>query len=128
MTKAQEIEFKKEQINQRIKALENKFEGRLESTQKTLSYTQNPSSFIAKRPFLSILLAGSLGLVTGMVSSGSKSKKTNGELNQMVQPQIHGKDTVAYLVGNSIKRRLIQLVLDKGLDEIERLIKKKSTQ
>ena len=128
MTKAQEIEFKKEQINQRIKALENKFEGRLESTQKTLSYTQNPSSFIAKRPFLSILLAGSLGLVTGMVSSGSKPKKTNGELSHTVQPQSHGKDTVTYLVGNSIKKRLVQLVLDKGLDEIERLIKKKSTQ
>lgn len=128
MTKAQEIEFKKEQINQRIKELENKFEGRLESTQKKLSYTQNPSSLIAKRPFLSILLAGSLGLVTGIVSSGSKSKKTNGELSHTVQPQSHEKDTVSYLVGNSIKKRLVQLVLDKGLDEIERLIKKKSTQ
>ena len=75
MTKAQEIEFKKEQINQRIKELENKFEGRLESTQKKLSYTQKPSSLIAKRPFLSILLAGSIGLVTGKVILGSKSKK-----------------------------------------------------
>ena len=41
MTKAQEIEFKKEQINQRIKELENKFEGRLEITQKkTLIYSK----------------------------------------------------------------------------------------
>ena len=128
MTKAQEIEFKKEQINQRIKELENKFDGRLEITQKRLSYTQKLSSLIVKRPFLSILLAGSLGLVTGMVNSGSKSKRTNGEGSQTVQSHSHEKDTVAYLVGNSIKRRLIQLVLDKGLDEIERLMKKKSTQ
>ena len=127
MNKAQEIEYRKAQLNRRIKELENKFEGHIARSQKKLSYTQKPSELITKHPFTSILVAGSLGLIVGVV----RSKLRNNNLSVDVQGEYsrinHGsKDNVGNLLANTIRRRLIQLILDKGLDEAERMFRKQS--
>jgi len=127
MNKAQEIEYRKAQLNRRIKELENKFEGHIARSQKKLSYTQKPSELITKRPFTSILVAGSFGLIVGVVRFKLRNNNPAVDDQGEYSSTNHSpKDNVGNLIASTIRRRLIQLILDRGLDEAERMFRKQS--
>lgn len=120
MTNSQE---KKKNIEKKIQAIEKRFDQKLQATKETIEIGKSPQKLVSKRPFSSLFIFFSLGLLAGkMVRNGSSNSNiTSNNQNYCQQNDHEHSDSLEErksLVSSSIKQRLKRRISQKLIDSL----------
>ena len=120
MTNSQE---KKKNIEKKIQAIEKRFDQKLQATKETIEIGKSPQKLVSKRPFSSLFIFFSLGLLAGkMVRNGSSNSNITSNTQDYCQQNGHehsdSLEERKSLVSNSIKQRLKRRISQKLIDSL----------
>ena len=120
MTNSQE---KKKNIEKKIQAIEKRFDQKLQATKETIELGKSPQKLVSKRPFSSLFIFFSLGLLAGkMVRNGSSNSNiTSNTQDYCQQNDNEYSDSLEErksLVSSSIKQRLKRRISQKLIDSL----------
>ena len=120
MTNSQE---KKKNIEKKIQAIEKRFDQKLQATKETIEIGKSPQKLVSKRPFSSLFIFFSLGLLAGkMVRNGSSNSNiTSNNQNYCQQNDHEHSDSLEErksLVSSTIKQRLKRRISQKLIDSL----------
>ena len=128
MTSSQE---KKRDIEKKIQAIEKRFDQKLQVTKETIEIGKSPQKLVSKRPFSSLFIFFSLGLLAGkMVRNGSSNSNITSNTQDYCQQNDHEhsdsleerKDLVSSSLKQLLKRRVKQKLIDSLLNYGEDLL------
>ncbi len=66
---------KKQEIEKKIQAIEQRFDKKLRATRETIELGKSPQKFVSKRPIVSLFLTFSLGLLAGRVVGTASTRR-----------------------------------------------------
>ena len=120
MTSSQE---KKRDIEKKIQAIEKRFDQKLQVTKETIEIGKSPQKLVSKRPFSSLFIFFSLGLLAGkMVRNGSSNSNITSNTQDYCQQNGHehsdSLEERKSLVSSSIKQRLKRRISQKLIDSL----------
>ena len=120
MTNSQE---KKKNIEKKIQAIEKRFDQKLQATKETIEIGKSPQKLVSKRPFTSLFIFFSLGLLAGKmaINGSSNSNITSNNQNYCQQNGHEHSDSLEErksLVSSSIKQRLKRRISQKLIDSL----------
>lgn len=120
MTNSQE---KKKNIEKKIQAIEKRFDQKLQATKETIEIGKSPQKLVSKRPFSSLFIFFSLGLLAGkMVRNGSCNSNITSNTQDYCQQNGHehsdSLEERKSLVSSSIKQRLKRRISQKLIDSL----------
>lgn len=120
MTNSQE---KKKNIEKKIQAIEKRFDQKLQATKETIELGKSPQKLVSKRPFSSLFIFFSLGLLAGkMVRNGSSNSNITSNTQDYCQQNDHeysdSLEERKSLVSSSIKQRLKRRISQKLIDSL----------
>ncbi|MBL6916785.1 MAG: hypothetical protein ISR37_04145 [Balneolaceae bacterium] len=120
MTNSQE---KKKNIEKKIQAIEKRFDQKLQATKETIEIGKSPQKLVSKRPFSSLFIFFSLGLLAGkMVRNGSSNSNITSNTQDYCQQNGHehsdSLEERKSLVSSSIKQRLKRRISQKLIDSL----------
>ncbi len=120
MTNSQE---KKKNIEKKIQAIEKRFDQKLQATKETIEIGKSPQKLVSKRPFTSLFIFFSLGLLAGkMVRNGSSNSNITSNTQDYCQQNGHehsdSLEERKSLVSSSIKQRLKRRISQKLIDSL----------
>lgn len=120
MTNSQE---KKKNIEKKIQAIEKRFDQKLQATKETIELGKSPQKLVSKRPFSSLFIFFSLGLLAGkMVRNGSPNSNITSNTQDYCQQNDHeysdSLEERKSLVSSSIKQRLKRRISQKLIDSL----------
>ena len=58
-------QLKKQEIEERIQAIEQRFDNKFQATKETIELGRSPQKLVSKRPISSLLITFGLGLIAG---------------------------------------------------------------
>ena len=128
MTNSQE---KKKNIEKKIQAIEKRFDQKLQATKETIEIGKSPQKLVSKRPFSSLFIFFSLGLLAGkMVRNGSSNSNITSNTQDYCQQNGHEhsdsleerKSLVSSSIKQRLKRRISQKLIDRLLNYGEELL------
>ena len=120
MTNSQE---KKKNIEKKIQAIEKRFDQKLQATKETIEIGKSPQKLVSKRPFSSLFIFFSLGLLAGkMLRNGSSNSNITSNTQDYCQQNGHehsdSLEERKSLVSSSIKQRLKRRISQKLIDSL----------
>ncbi len=120
MTNSQE---KKKNIEKKIQAIEKRFDQKLQATKETIEIGKSPQKLVSKRPFSSLFIFFSLGLLAGKmaINGSSNSNITSNNQNYCQQNDHEHSDSLEErksLVSSTIKQRLKRRISQKLIDSL----------
>ena len=120
MTNSQE---KKKNIEKKIQAIEKRFDQKLQATKETIELGKSPQKLVSKRPFSSLFIFFSLGLLAGkMVRNRSSNSNITSNTQDYCQQNDHeysdSLEERKSLVSSSIKQRLKRRISQKLIDSL----------
>ncbi len=120
MTNSQE---KKKNIEKKIQAIEKRFDQKLQATKETIEIGKSPQKLVSKRPFSSLFIFFSLGLLAGKmaINGSSNSNITSNKQNYCQQNDHEHSDSLEErksLVSSTIKQRLKRRISQKLIDSL----------
>ena len=120
MTNSQE---KKKNIEKKIQAIEKRFDQKLQATKETIEIGKSPQKLVSKRPFSSLFIFFSLGLLAGKmaINGSSNSNITSNNQNYCQQNDHEHSDSLEErksLVSSTIKQRLKRTISQKLIDSL----------
>ena len=68
-------QLKKQEIEERIQAIEQRFDNKFQATKETIELGRSPQKLVSKRPLGSLLITFSLGLIAGRVARAASTRK-----------------------------------------------------
>jgi hypothetical protein len=70
-------QLKKQEIEERIQAIEQRFDNKFQATKETIELGRSPQKLVSKRPFGSLLITFGLGLIAGRVARAASTRKNS---------------------------------------------------
>ena len=134
MTSSQE---KKRDIEKKIQAIEKRFDQKLQVTKETIEIGKSPQKLVSKRPFSSLFIFFSLGLLAGkMVRNGSSNSNITSNIQDYCQQNGHehsdsleerkdlDSSSLKKILKKRVKQKLIDSLLNYGEDLLNDYIRK----
>ena len=134
MTSSQE---KKRDIEKKIQAIEKRFDQKLQVTKETIEIGKSPQKLVSKRPFSSLFIFFSLGLLAGkMVRNGSSNSNITSNTQDYCQQNGHehsdsleerkdlDSSSLKKILKKRVKQKLIDSLLNYGEDLLNDYIRK----
>lgn len=134
MTNSQE---KKKNIEKKIQAIEKRFDQKLQATKETIEIGKSPQKLVSKRPFSSLFIFFSLGLLAGkMVRNGSSNSNITSNTQDYCQQNGHehsdsleerkdlDSSSLKKILKKRVKQKLIDSLLNYGEDLLNDYIRK----
>jgi len=121
-------QLKKQEIEERIQAIEQRFDNKFQATKETIELGRSPQKLVSKRPFGSLLITFGLGLIAGRVARAASTRKKFTSDTHHNSLQKHSNDSSHFeerrgLVSNevklSVKRRITQKIINGLLNYAE---------
>tara|TARA_Y200000002_G_scaffold367282_1_gene359165 strand:+ start:402 stop:839 length:438 start_codon:yes stop_codon:yes gene_type:complete len=119
---------KKRDIEKKIKAIEKRFDQKLQATKETIEIGKSPQKLVSKRPFSSLFITFGLGLLAGKVAgTASTQKKITADMHQgslqnhsnYSSHLVEEKGWVGSDLKQRVKRRITQKIIDGILNFAE---------